>query len=130
MLPPNEMLTIKKPVRKYLNFSLGILMVSALAGCADRGARALLEGEELINKGKYPDAIARLTRAADRLPQTAQAWNRLGLAYHHAGDVPKAIESYQHALRLDRNLSVARYNLGCLYLEQNNFLKATDEFVT
>ena len=125
------MLTIKKQ-RGGLPYFSGLLFICAiiLVGCGDPGARALLDGERLIKEGKYQDAIKRLTDAAYRLPDNAQARNYLGLAYHHAGNAQQAAEAYVAALRLNGKLAVVRYNLGCLYLEQNLPAQAVDELTS
>jgi tetratricopeptide (TPR) repeat protein len=52
------------------------------------------------------------------LTTNAQAWNYLGLACHYAGQAAEAERAYQRALGLDRDLTEAHYNLGCLWLEQ------------
>ena len=49
----------------------------------------------------------------------ALAWNYLGLACQHAGQADAAAEAYQKALKLNRDLVIIHYNLGCLWLEQN-----------
>jgi Flp pilus assembly protein TadD len=99
-----------------------------LAGCTPPGPRALLEGKRLIEKGKYPQAVDRLKTAATLLPTNAQAWNYFGLACHYAGKPAEAEKAYQHALALNRDLTEARYNLGCLLLEQNKTNAARTEF--
>jgi tetratricopeptide (TPR) repeat protein len=93
--------------------------IAILAGCQPSGPKALLEGEDFIKKGDYPQAIKRLERATQALPQTPQVWNHLGLAYHGNGNVAEAASAYQRAINLDRNLAPAYFNLGNLYLEQN-----------
>ena len=100
---------------------LSLLLVAALwlTGCGPPGPRALLEGKRLIEQGQYPAAIESLNTAAELMDTNAQAWNYLGLAYHLAGQPDAAAGAYQKALKLDRDLMVAHYNLGCLLLEQN-----------
>lgn len=102
----------------------------ALAGCTPSGPRALLQGERLIKEGKYEQAIARLRLATERIPDNARAWNYLGLAYHGAQQPQKALQAYQRALELDRNLAATRYNIGCLLLEQGNPSAAVSELTT
>ena len=66
-------------------------------------------------EGKYAEAIEKLKAATALLGGTnAQAWNDLGLAYHHAGEAGEAQKAYQRALGLNQDLSEARFNLGCL----------------
>lgn len=129
MLPPDEMLAIKKlqPIRCFQTAVLG--MALWLAGCAPAGPRALLQGDRLVREGKYREAIGKLETATRLLPQDARAWNCLGMAYHGAGEASRALEAYQRALALDRNnlVFVAHYNLGCLYLEQGDAAAAVTE---
>jgi len=120
MLPPVQMLTMKKRAALFPVPILTALVASLFAGCAPPGPGALLDGERLIHESKYSLAIPRLEKATQLLPRNAQAWNHLGLACHGAGRFDEAIKAYQQALALDRNLVVVHYNLGCLHLEQND----------
>jgi tetratricopeptide (TPR) repeat protein len=122
------MLTIKKRARICSFFLAALLAV--LAGCTPPGPRALLGGEQLIKQGRYPQAQEKLEQAVRLLPNNAQAWNHLGLAYHYSAQPAKAEQCYQKAISLDRNLAPARFNLGCLQLEQKNFAAAVDPLTT
>ncbi len=101
----------------------GILMFGLawwLAGCTPAGPRALLEGARLLDAGKIEEATAYLERAVQRIPQNAQAWNHLGVAYHRSGRLDYAARAYQQALVLQHDLAPARFNLGCLELERGD----------
>ena len=89
------------------------------SGCTPAGPGALLEGQRLIEQGNYTSAIEKLRLATTLLPTNALAWNYLGLAYHHAGESVNAQGAYQRAIKLNHELVVVHYDLGCLYLEQN-----------
>ncbi len=91
-----------------------------VTGCKPPGPRALLEGQNLVEHGRYAEAIERLKTATTLLSTNADAWNYLGLAYHQAGQPDDAAEAYKKALALDQNLVEVHYNLGCLWLEQNH----------
>ncbi len=91
-----------------------------MCGCAPPGPRALLKGQRLIREGKYEQAIESLQAATRLLPKNAQAYNHLGLALHGTRQFGPALAAYQKALVLDHNLAAARFNLGCLLLEQND----------
>jgi tetratricopeptide (TPR) repeat protein len=67
-------------------------------------------------------------KAARLLPKNALVWNYLGLAYHGQQLPEPAAKAYRTALAHDHKLSAIRYNLGCLYLEQNQLPAAIDEF--
>ncbi|MBI3418429.1 MAG: tetratricopeptide repeat protein [Verrucomicrobia bacterium] len=120
------MLTTKKSGARSGKFFLTVALVAALAGCMPAGPRSLLEGERLIGEGQFEPAVEQLKTATELLPQNAQAWNHLGLAYHGAGQVTNAAQAYQRALVLDKNLASPSYNLGCLLLEQGNAAAALD----
>jgi tetratricopeptide (TPR) repeat protein len=96
-----------------------LAFAASLTGCRPPGPRALLDGQRLVERGQYAEAIERLKTATSLLSTNAQAWNYLGLAYHQAGQPNDAVEAYNKALALDQNLIEVHYNLGCLWLEQN-----------
>src|SRR6266404_218015 len=131
MLTPQGMATNKNLRQTLWSRVRGLLMVAtavwAATGCAPPGPHALLKGKRLIEQGSYPAAVDELKIATSLLKTNAQAWNYLGLAYHHAGDAADAVEAYQRALKLDHDLVVAHFNLGCLLLEQNKLDAARNE---
>ena len=110
--------------RCLLFFALAIL----LAGCTPSGSRALFKGKKLLEHGDYAEAVAQLKTATTILATNAQAWNYLGVACQHAGQTDAAVTAYQNALKFDRDLMEAHYNLGCLWLEQNKPDAAEIEF--
>src|SRR6266550_2166401 len=108
--------------------SVLLTLAVLLAGCTPPGPRAVLDGKRLLDEGKYPQAVEKLKIATSLLATNAQAWNYLGVAYHRAGQSANAAAAYQKALSLNRDLLEARYNLGCLWLEQNKLDAAKAEF--
>ncbi|HEX4343675.1 MAG TPA: tetratricopeptide repeat protein, partial [Verrucomicrobiae bacterium] len=119
---------VDKKNRKLIRGALFLAIVLVFAGCTPPGPRALLEGKKLIDAGRYDEAVGQLQVATSLLATNAQAWNYLGLAYHHAGQASNAVPAYQQALRLDHDLTEAHFNLGCLWLEQNKLDLAKTEF--
>src|SRR5262245_8853437 len=127
MLPPAEVLT---NLNCGVNAVLALLFTAILlsTGCAPPGPRALLEGKKLVDEGRYAEAIEPLQNATRLLPQNAHGWNYLGLAYHGSGQPEQAVKAYRSALTVDHKLSVVRFNLGCLFLDQEQLGPAIDEF--
>ncbi|HWQ91315.1 MAG TPA: tetratricopeptide repeat protein, partial [Clostridia bacterium] len=119
------MLTIKNQTGLWFGFLAVLILL--LVGCTPPGPRALLKGRELLEKGRYTEAVEQFETATSLLSSNAQAWNYLGLAYHHSRRSADAEKAYQHALRLDNDLTEARYNLGCLWLEENKLDWAKSE---
>jgi Flp pilus assembly protein TadD len=100
------------------------------SGCAPAGPRALLDGKKLLEHGDYAGAVEQLKTATTLLATNAAAWNYYGVALQHAGQPADAALAYQNALKFDRDLVEAHYNLGCLRLEQNKPDAARTEFTT
>ena len=105
-----------------------LLLLCVASGCTPAGPKALIQGEKLIDKRKYTQAIEKLKLATTLVPTNAQAWNYLGLAYHHAGQFDEAEKTYRRALMINHDLSEAHFNLGSLYLEQKKNEAAKTEF--
>ncbi|HTG44385.1 MAG TPA: tetratricopeptide repeat protein, partial [Verrucomicrobiae bacterium] len=112
---------------------LDLFLISGLVflfGCTPPGPRALLKGEKLIQQGKWEQAVLLLQEATQLLPNNAQAWNHLGMAYHGNHQIELALKCYRTALSFDRNLAATRYNLGCLLLEQNDLAGASEQLTS
>ncbi len=135
MLTRSCMVTIKKRGPNLSSFVLISSLSIFLTACGPAGPRNVIKGEKLLRNGDYQGAIEKLEAATGQLakdpaPVQAQAWNFLGLAYQNAGQPAPALKAYQQALRLDRNLVEADYNMGVLQLEQKNYPAAVDLLVT
>lgn len=107
-----------------------VLLMGFLAGCGEPGPNAVQKGDRLIREGKHAQAVEVLGEATLHLPNEARVWNLLGLAHHGNGDHDKAIQAYEKALQLDRDLAVTRYNLGSALFEQGKFAPAAEQFTT
>jgi Flp pilus assembly protein TadD len=92
-----------------------------LCGCTPAGPGSLLHGAKLIEQKRYPEAVMQLRKAATLMPTNATAWNYLGLACQYAGQPAEAEKAYSRALTLDRDLTEAHYNLGCLMFDRGNY---------
>ena len=126
MLSSIAMLTKKNRAGFHLSLLL-FVAAFALAGCKPPGAKALLAGKKLLDNGKGASAIESFQKATLLLPNNAQAWNYLGVAYHANNQPTEASKAYTQAIVLNPNLFEAHYNLGCLLLEQNNCVAAKGE---
>jgi tetratricopeptide (TPR) repeat protein len=124
------MLTTKNRVARGRAALLTLCAAVWFSGCTPAGPRALLDGERLLEEGRTDRAIQRLERAQRLLPQDPRAWSFLGLAYHKAGRPEDAAHAYQQAIVLNPEFATARFNLGCLALEQGDFPTAIEELST
>jgi tetratricopeptide (TPR) repeat protein len=122
------MLAKKKRTGNKWIFLLALAVL--LGGCKPPGPRALLDGKQLLDQGRYAEAVQRLQTATTLLTTNAQAWNYLGLAYHRAGQPTDAEQAYQKSIALNHDLVEAHFNLGCLWLEQNKLEPAKAQLTT
>jgi tetratricopeptide (TPR) repeat protein len=99
-----------------------------MAGCTPAGPRALSRGRKDLDAGDYAGAVAQFRIATGLFTTNAAIWNYYGVALQHASQPDDAVNAYQRALELDRDLLEARLNLGTLYLEQNKPDAAKTEF--
>jgi tetratricopeptide (TPR) repeat protein len=99
-----------------------------ITACSPPGPAALMKGKRLLDAGKADEAVAELKTAVTLMQTNAAAWNYLGVAYHRAGAWTNAVDAYSQALRFNRDLLEARFNLGCVWLEQNKPDLAKTEF--
>lgn len=105
--------------------SVVVVLLSALSAApayADaRGdARQQVEfGIAVAQKGLWREAIYRWQRATEIDPSYAQAFNNLAIAHEHEGDLAKAREAYEKALRLEPNNALIKQNFE-LFREIND----------
>lgn len=115
-------------LRFLIVLALAGMLAGFLAGCGPAGSHALLKGKKLLDEGDFADAADEFKSATEVMTTNAEAWNYLGVAEEHSGQYEVAAAAYQRALELDRDLTEAHYNLGCLYLDQNKPDDAVSEF--
>lgn len=80
-----------------------------------------LQADILAVHGRYAEAIDAYRRIE---PQTAQIYNKIGIAYQRMAMDEDAIANYSRATRLDRKFAAPYNNLGTVYFRQNDNKKA------
>ena len=92
-------------------------------------ARAEVDfGVNVAARGLWREAIYRWEKAVQIDPTYAAAYNDLGVAYEHEGNLPKARDAYEKALKIEPNNAQIRQNYE-LFKEINDRLgdKNTDK---
>jgi Flp pilus assembly protein TadD len=97
-------------------------------------AAAINLGGAYILQGKHDRAIPVLETASLLEPDNVMVWSNLAAAY--LGKLPlatserqqRAIEAYERALALDARAPHIHYNLGLIYLERDEPLRAVSHF--
>jgi Flp pilus assembly protein TadD len=106
------------------------IVCAVLAGAAMSGARLLADsrsdardqvsfGINVAQRGLWREAIYRWEKAVELDPSYAAAFNDLGIAYEHEGQLEKARKAYEKALALDPNNTQIRQNYD-LFKEIND----------
>jgi Flp pilus assembly protein TadD len=67
-------------------------------------------GINVAQRGLWREAIYRWEKATELDPTYAAAFNDLGIAYEHEGQLDKARKAYEKAIELDPNNSQVRQN--------------------
>ncbi len=117
---------------KKNSFQSAIILLAlavVVAGCTPAGPRAVQNGQKYLDRGDYANAAAQFKTATTLLATNAQVWNYYGVALQGANDPQGAANAYQRALELDRDLVEAHFNLGNLWLDQNQPADAKTEFM-
>ena len=76
-------------------------------------------GINVAQRGLWREAIYRWEKAVELDPKYAAAFNDLGIAYEHEGQLEKARKAYEKALALDPNNAQIRQNYD-LFKEIND----------
>ncbi|MBK6850624.1 MAG: tetratricopeptide repeat protein [Burkholderiales bacterium] len=81
-------------------------------------------GVQAVKKQAWPEVVARMGAVVRRNARNADAWNYLGYAYRHLGDMDKSFSHYERALQIDPDHRGAREYLGEAYLQVGKVAEA------
>lgn len=91
----------------------------AFADAREDARRQVQFGIEVASRGLWREAIYRWERAVEIDPSYAEAFNNLGVAYEHEGDLEKARQAYEKAVKLAPSEAAIRQNFE-LFKEVND----------
>jgi Flp pilus assembly protein TadD len=95
----------------FLVASLAVATASPVFADARSEARSQVEfGINVAQRGLWREAIYRWEKATQLDPTYVAAYNDLGIAYEHEGQLDKARKAYEKALELDPNNAQVRQN--------------------
>jgi Flp pilus assembly protein TadD len=84
--------------------------VSSFANARNDAKSQVEFGINVAQRGLWREAIYRWEKATELDPTYAAAFNDLGIAYEHEGQLEKARKAYEKAIELDPNNSQVRQN--------------------
>ena len=79
------------------------------------GRACYLLGETFRELSRYEEALIPLERSADLMPDDIHVWLALGWCYKRTGQLAKAIEALERAVKVDSSEAVLHYNLACYW---------------
>ena len=88
------------------------------------GQENLERGRALLNSGNTSDAITVLSTAVATDPKLYEAYNLMGVAYEMKGLRDRAFDSFEKALKADKDNAEYLNNLGFLYFKNGDNDKA------
>jgi len=84
----------------------------------------LERGRALLNSGNANDAITALSTAVSTNPKLHEAYSLMGVAYEMKGLRDRAFESFEKALKVDKDNGEYLNNIGFLYLKNGDLDQA------
>ena len=101
---------MKAPVVALVTFAAAVVATPSFAD-AKKEAKSQVEfGINVAQRGLWREAIYRWQKATEIDPAYAAAYNNLGIAYEHEGQLAKARKAYEKAIELDPNNVQVRQN--------------------
>ena len=89
--------------------------------------RALQEGLDAYERGKYEQAAAAFKRATELAPAESEGFNSLGMALVRLNRINEATEALRKAVRLDPRNCEARFNLARRHRIAGRLVEAAKE---
>jgi Flp pilus assembly protein TadD len=136
-----EQYTTEKPNNPWGHFMLGLS--ASRGGDSEKAEKAFEEAlridpdhmksllnlsRMLIDKGRFDDAIVKLTHAGEIDPNSAEVQRLLGRTYNGQHKTDQAVTAYRQAILLDPTDAWSMNNLGLILLDQGKSSEATSLF--
>ena len=115
-----SILIMKRPFVACVIVAGAAVVATPVRADSRADARSQVEfGINVAQRGLWREAIYRWEKAVEIDPMYAAAYNDLGIAYEHEGQLDKARKAYEKAIALDPNNMQIRQNYD-LFKEIND----------
>jgi rhomboid protease GluP len=114
-LPPSKTHSRLRNSAVAIGLVLLLIVATVILRKSDSALAGLMRAEDLLEAGKFDQAIMQLEDVLESDPDNAVAHLLLGNAYAQAGAHDDAIASYTRAISLDSQLTEAYRNRGITY---------------
>lgn len=91
-------------------------------------AQLMDHGDLLKVKKDYAGALQEYRAAAQKTPQDAVVWNKIGITHLLLADYRHAKENFEKARKLDANYAEAYNNIGVVYYARKEYKKAIRQY--
>ena len=81
-----------------------------------------------LQQQKPEEAVSRIQRSVELVPQHADFWNNFGNVLKELQRLPEAITAYERAVALQPGFADAHHNLGILSSQQGDFAEAVTHY--
>jgi len=104
----------------FLRFEEGVQEIFGVSVLPNIRFPEVIDWDENLLRSSYvlPDEALKVTIQPSKMPRTINDDLQLGNQAYHQRDLDTAAQYYQSCLERDPNFTIARYNLGVVYLEQ------------
>lgn len=94
----------------------------------DTRDRLLERGNEAMNSGKLPEAMAQFNAVIEADPNLAEGWNRRATLYYLMGDLDASVRDIERTLALEPRHFGALSGLGLIYVQREQYEAAVKAF--
>jgi tetratricopeptide (TPR) repeat protein len=117
------MVSIKIPTL----FVLSVIIAGAQAPVTSPPVQLSPEerGDVFMARKMYREAIAVYKTGPKDSPVI---WNKIGIAWHHLGDMSLARANYEHAVKVDKKYAEAINNIGAVFYAQKKYRSAVNRY--
>lgn len=85
----------------------------------------MMRGDIAMARKMYREAIDYYRTIT---PEQPLVWNKIGIAYHHLGEMNQAERAYQRSIKLDKKYAEAINNLGTVYYAKRSYRRAVGQY--
>jgi len=117
----------KKVIQTTL-ITLGIVVYAFTTGCRNEAVNNYNRGTVDLRKGKYNSAISNYTKAIEKDPRDASAYNRRAFAHVAKGEYDQAILDYTKAIKINSKFAEAYCNRGNVHAFKDEGVAAISDY--
>ena len=117
----------KKAIQTTL-ITLGIVVYIFATGCRNEAVNHYNRGTVNLRKGKYNSAISNYTKAIEKEPMDASAYNSRAFAHVAKGEYDQAILDYTKAIKINSKFAEAYCNRGNAHALKGEGVAAVSDY--